>query len=150
MSFVASIEDLTTSTLSGGRWSALVGTRYPRVPAGTTAVYTARLLDVAGQPVPGDQLTALTLTLLDALTGDVVNHVDAANVLNAGRGRIDDAGNVTITLGAPPDDGGDTALLTPTDREELRSLLLGWTMPGVTGAHRADFLVLNLDPTAGA
>ena len=47
-----------------------------------SAIYTATLVDGSGNPVGGNLLDSLTLTLKDKATGQVINGRDAQDVLN--------------------------------------------------------------------
>jgi hypothetical protein len=70
----------------------------PALTQGTSAQYTAQLVDQTGAPVPSSALTTLTLTLYDAVTGTVINGRTAQNVLNANGVTVDSLGNLVWTL----------------------------------------------------
>lgn len=112
-------------------------------PAGSSMVYTGVVVDVDQAPIPGTSLVSMTLTLVDTLTGAVVNGVSQVNILNTGRGAIDALGNLTITL--LPD---DTALTeAPGAAQMQRSMVIDWTYgtsPTYTGRHQANFVVAAL------
>jgi len=103
--------------------------------AGATLVYTGRLLDGNGNGIPASALDSLTLTLATTATGAVVNGVDHVNILNTGRGTVDDEGNLTITLG-PADTVMDPA---PAATVVKRSIVMDWTFNGGAdeGRHEA-------------
>jgi len=107
--------------------------------AGTTPEWTFQITDANGNPIAASSLFTLTLTIVDTATKAVVNGVQDVNVLNAGRGAVDAQGNVTITLTA-----ADTALLSATDTQEFRSLILFWTWNGGAseGWRQANCLIL--------
>lgn len=112
------------------------------VAAATTPVYAAQLVDATQTPVPGSALDTLTLSIVDTLTGTVINSCNQVNILNTGRGSIDDLGNLLITL-----EVGDTSLPeTPTPNRISRSLIIDWSVnSGATvGRHEAQFIVVNL------
>jgi hypothetical protein len=110
-------------------------------PAGSTAVYTAQLLDAYGNPIPGSALTSLTLTIVDTLSGAVVNGVQQQNILNTDRGVIDQQGNLTLSLEA-----GDMTITNPSALRIQRSLVLDWTYNGgsSSGRHQANFTLTQL------
>ena len=111
------------------------------VVAGSTPQYTAGLFDASGNPVAGSNLTTFTLTIVDTLTGAIINGVSGVNILNTGRGTVDDLGNVTVNLLS-----GDTALDYPTLDLVSRSLIFWYSYNnGATvGAHQADFQIVSL------
>jgi hypothetical protein len=92
------------------------------VAEATSAVLTGRLVDATGAPVPGPQLSTLTLTLVDRDTGNIVNGRNATDILNANGGEVDVGGNLSLTL--TPD---DTALIDAERDREGRIARLAWT-----------------------
>ena len=121
---------------------SFVGLAPGAVPAGKTLVYTGQFVDETGAPILPADLNSLTLTIVDTVSGAVVNGVSGVGILNTGRGAVDSQGNLTLTLQAP----GDTGLLNPGDAQETRSLVLDWTYAGGAklGAHRVDFQIQAL------
>jgi hypothetical protein len=120
--------------------TVLVGGVNQPVAAGATAIYRAQLVDDLGNAIPAAALTTLTLSIVDAVSGAVVNGCQQANILNAGRGAVDAQGNLTVTLGAQ-----DTALLAAGDVQEFRSLIFDWSYGGgKTGRHQVDFPIIAL------
>jgi hypothetical protein len=109
--------------------------------AGSTGVYIAQLLDAYGNPIPGTALTSLTLTIVDVLSGAVVNGVQQQNILNTDRGTIDQQGNLTILL-----EVGDMTITDPAAPRIQRSLVLDWTYNGgaSAGRHQANFTLMQL------
>lgn len=112
--------------------------------AGSTPVYTARIVDGGGVGIAASRFSALTLTIVDTLSGAVVNGVSQINILNTGRGTIDASGNLTISLLA-----GDMAMdEAPGAARIQRSLVIDWTFTtGLvvgTGRHQANFELVAL------
>ena len=112
--------------------------------AGTTPIYSALLVDAANQPLPGSALESLTLTIVDTLTGNIINGVDNTNILNTGRGTIDEIGNLTIQLEA-----SDTEIseIPPIASYAVqRSLVIGWSynLGLIVGRQEADFQLVQL------
>ena len=104
--------------------------------AGTTPVFTGQIVDRYGFGVPAADLVTLTLTIADTLSNTVINGVNRLDILNTGRGTVDDKGNVTITL-----EVGDTTLDEGSTTQISRSLIIEWTGSGLvgTGRHEVDF-----------
>lgn len=121
--------------------TSLIGNNTQPIAAGATAVYKGQLQDDLGNPISAASLTTLTLSIVDTVTKAVVNGVSAVNILNTGRGAVDSAGNLTVTLGP-----ADTALLVASDPQEYRSLILDWTFAvgAKTGRHQVDFLIIAM------
>ncbi|HUN49982.1 MAG TPA: hypothetical protein VMU42_02645 [Candidatus Sulfotelmatobacter sp.] len=121
--------------------TTFIGGASQPVASGETAQYKCQLLDETGAAVPASALTALTLSIVDTATGAVVNGCSAADILNTGRGTVDAAGNLAITL-TP----ADTALLAADDAQECRSLVIDWTYGDGSkiGRHQVDFLIVAL------
>src|SRR6185312_7778962 len=102
------------------------------VAAGSTAVYKAQIVDETGAAVPAANLSSLTLSITDTLSGAVVNSASQVSILNTGRGTVDSSGNLVVTL-TPQ----DTALLASTDAQEYRSLTIDFAYSGgKTGRHQ--------------
>lgn len=112
------------------------------VPAGSTFVYGGTFKDESGNAIAASDLVSLTLTLVDTVSGAIVNSVNAVDVLNTGRGTVSAGGVFAITLGQHPNEA-DTALLDSTDSQEDRSIVLEWTYssPAKTGRHEKQFTV---------
>lgn len=91
--------------------------------AGQTVMVQGQLVDELGAGIPAAQLTSLTLSIVDTLTGAVVNGVQQVNILNIGRGSVDALGNLTIRL-LP----ADTSLASEPGAQQLqRSLIIDWS-----------------------
>jgi len=106
---------------------------------------TALLVDEAGVAIPSIGLSTLTLTLYnrDSVTKEIINSVDAVNILNTGRGSVHaSSGLLTITL-----EPNDTAIVdTATDLEWHRALIQGTYGAGAkTFRQEVDFQVRNLN-----
>lgn len=121
--------------------SAMLTSSAPNGPyaAGSTPVYTGQLLDAYGAVIPASHITVLTLTLVDTLTGAVVNGVNAINILNTGRGTVDALGNLTIAYLAT-----DTAITEGALPSIQRSAVIDWTFTGGVGRHQVDFKIFAL------
>lgn len=112
--------------------------------AGSTPVYggqgTAQIVDGNGNGIPAAALTSLTLSIVDTLSGAVINGAQAVNILNTGRGAVDDQGFLTIAL-LP----GDTSLSEVNTPSIQRSLVIDWTYgAGLVGRHQVNFQVVAL------
>jgi hypothetical protein len=107
------------------------------IPANTTPVYTGNFVyggPYGDAPLPGSALDTLTLTICDTLTGAIVNGCDAVDILNTGRGSVDDDGKLTIGLLA-----GDTDMSeVPGAATVLRSLIIDWTYNGGASVGRRE------------
>jgi hypothetical protein len=103
---------------------------------------TATITDESGAALPAASLATLVLTLyaLDAAL-TIVNGVTAANILNTGRGAVDAAGKLTLTL-LP----ADNVLIDPTQGSEIHVALVEWTWAAglKAGKHEVQFTVVNL------
>ena len=56
---------------------------FARYQANTTGLFSGTLLDEAGAAIPLANINSLTLTLRDAMTGNIINSRSSQNVLNA-------------------------------------------------------------------
>jgi hypothetical protein len=131
-------------------------------PAGTVFPVYGQIQDPFGNGIPNTSLQALTLTIVDTLTGQVINDVSDVNILNTGRGTVDQYGNLLII-----NEAGDTAMgEVPGAAYVQRSYLLSWTyttslssaiggfaiggspiggtMIGLTGAQQINFTLIAL------
>jgi hypothetical protein len=73
-------------------------------------------------------------------TGQVINGINDVNILNTGRGTVDSAGNVTVTLSAI-----DTAAaVMPNISQYEVSMYFTWTFDSgtKTGRHQASFMLV--------
>lgn len=81
----------------------------------TSAIYTADIVDEAGDPLAASILDSLELTLYDINTGTILNGRDHLGVLNNGQGvTLDEAGLLTWVLA--PD---DNVIVTDRAKEEV-------------------------------
>jgi len=123
--------------------AVIVNTPDGPVAAGSTPVYTAYFVDTTGAAIPPTALASVTLTICDTQSGAIVNSVSQVNILNTGRGTVDSAGKLTITL-----EPGDTAMdEVPGLAQIQRSLVIDWattSTPPVIGRHQVNFPVLAL------
>jgi hypothetical protein len=104
--------------------------------------YTADLKKEDGTAVAPADLSTLTLTVYaqdTALT--IINGLNAANILNAGRGTLDAAGKLTIVLA-----GDDLALVDPAAAYEDHVMLIQGTYASGTrfARHEVYHRVINL------
>lgn len=109
----------------------------------TTVRVTATLVDETGAPIPSAGLSALTLTLYnrDSTTQEILNSVNAVNILNTGRGTVHaTSGLLTVTL--EPDD--NAIVDTAKDVEWHRALIAGTYGGGKTFKHEIEWQVRNL------
>lgn len=109
------------------------------VASDTTPLYTAVLVDPAGHPISGAALDTLTLSIVDTLTGVIINGVSQTNILNTDRGTIDSQGKLSVQLRV-----GDTSTdELPGVARVLRSLVFDWTYQSGTqvGRHQANFVI---------
>lgn len=115
------------------------------VPAGSTAIYTGKIVDESGNGIPAANLAApLALSIIETGDGVIINAVDRVNILNTNRGTVDSQGNLTINLRA-----GDTAWLPaypPSLASIKRSLVIDWIFNGglSVGRHQFNFIVQSL------
>ena len=109
--------------------------------AGATPRWTGQIFDDAGVPISAAQLASLTLSIVDTLSGQVINGADAVSILNTGRGTVDAQGNVVLKL-----EVGDTAMTETTSRQVQRSLVFDWTYNGgvSAGRHQTNFMLVQL------
>jgi hypothetical protein len=110
----------------------------------TTLRITATLLDEAGAAIPSAGLTTLTLTLYnrDSAAQEIVNSVNAVDILNTGRGTVHaSSGLLTIVL-EPAD---NTIITTTNDLEWHRALIQGTYAAGAKAfKQECEFQVRNL------
>lgn len=111
-------------------------------PAGSTPVYTAKIVDAEGAGIPDTSLDTVTLSIVDTLSGAVINGVSETDILNTGRGTVDEFGNLTITL--LPDDTSMEGV--PGAAKVQRSLVIDFTYNGgdSVGRHQVNFTLLAL------
>lgn len=111
----------------------------------TTLRFTATLVDEAGVVIPAAGVSAMTLTLYnrDSATKEIINSVNAVNILNAGRGTLHaTSGLLTVTL--EPND--NTIIDSASDLEWHRALIEGTYAGGAKAfKHEVDWQVRNLN-----
>lgn len=111
--------------------------------AGSTVIYTGKIVDASGAGIPAADINTLTLTFSVTATGAIVNGILQQDILNTGRGTLDSQGNLTITFGPT-----DTAMpAAPGATTVMRSMVIDWTFNGGTakGRHepRLTFIALT-------
>lgn len=130
---------------TGDAWMGSPVASAPNGPfaAGSTPVYQGSVVDEFDQPVPLANLAALTLSIVDTLSGQVINGCSGVNILNHDRGTVDVNGNVTVQLEA-----GDTTLAVsdPSVNRIQRSMVFSFTYSsgsrtGLVGRHQVNFII---------
>lgn len=58
-------------------------------------LFTGKIVDEAGSPIPGSSLSSLTLTLFNAADKSIINSRDDQNVLNANEVTVNESGDLT-------------------------------------------------------
>jgi hypothetical protein len=111
------------------------------IPEGSSARYTATLLDELGAGVPAASLTTLTLTLYDDKTGAIINGRNAQNVLNANGVSVDASGNLVWAI-TP----ADTPIVTDTLQTETHYAVFKatWSSGAKGLSHAAPLTVTNM------
>lgn len=116
----------------------------PPVGAGSTLTYNGQIVDPFGIGIPASAFSSLTLTIVDTFSGVVINGCDQADILNNGRGTIDEVGNLTVML-----ETGDTSMSeVPGVAQIQRSLVINWEFETLTaqgvGNHQANIIIQAL------
>ena len=90
----------------------------------TTLLLTATFVDEAGAVIPAAGLSTLTLTVYnrDSATKEIINSVDAVDILNSGRGTVH-ASNGLLTIVLQPND--NEIVDSSQDLEWHRALIQG-------------------------
>ncbi len=111
------------------------------IPAGSTPLYTGRLVDIYGNGIPASVLDTLTLTIADTLSENIIGNVDHIDILNTNRGTLDANGNLAIQLHTT-----DTLIFDIGVRKVQRSLVIDWTYSNnaLDGKHQANFIIVQL------
>ena len=112
--------------------------------AGSTPQYRGQILSQTGSGIPAADISVLTLSIVDTLSGAIINGVSQANILNTGRGTVDSGGNLVVSLLA-----ADTSLgEAPGVSQVQRSLVIDWTYAIVgesgSGRKQINFIVVAL------
>ena len=111
--------------------------------SGSTPIFTGQIVDGDGDGIPAANLETFTLSIVDTLTGAIINSVSQVDVLNVDRGTVDDEGNFVISL-----EVADTSMAeVPGATRVQRSLILDWTTddtPTQAGRHQVNFFLLRL------
>ena len=120
--------------------SAIINLPNGPIPAGTTPIFNAQFLDPTGNPVPAFRLTQVTLSLVDTVSGQVINGISEIDILNQDRGTVDSNGNLTISLLA-----SDTSLSeSPGVSSVQRSLIVDWQSGPYSGSAQGNFIITAL------
>lgn len=112
------------------------------IPAGSTPIYRAKIVDGFGRGISAASLDTLTLTIVDTKTETIINDCDQVDILNTGRGTLDGNGNLAVQLLA-----GDTSMSeVPGLPQVQRALVFDWTYNFGTnvGRHQASFMLVAL------
>jgi len=112
------------------------------VKEGTGAIYTATLEDSAGTAIPLANLTTITLTLYDVVSGDIINSREDQDVKSTNNVTINaTSGLLTWTMQAADNPISDTTL----DWEHHRALFeFTFSGTGTPGKHEAEIMCENL------
>lgn len=86
-----------------------------------TAILTAVIRDTEGAGLPAENLDALTVTLYDEASEDIINSRERQSILNENGGTVDSSGNLTLRL-----DPADTPILDDTLTHEWHIALFEW------------------------
>jgi hypothetical protein len=109
----------------------------------TTPDFPAQLVDVNGDPVPGDALDSLTLKYYQEYTKEIINNRDGFSVHNVNGVTIDDNGLLVWRL--RPE---ETVILDDALHEEPHIALFEFSWAGPAGPeygkHEVRFIIKNL------
>ena len=131
-----------------GSENQLLGAPIVQVPngpyaAGSTPIYAGQIIDPFGVGIPAADISILTLSIVDTLSQQVINGVSGTNILNTGRGTVDDLGNLKVSLEA-----ADTSLAETDAAQIQRSLIFDWTYATMSsagsGRHQVNFILVAL------
>ena len=109
---------------------------------GTTARYTATLVDEAGAPVPGSRLTSLRLTWYDRASGTIINGRNRQECVPFGAGRdvaVGEDGRMTWQMTA-----ADVGIVNPASRRETHVALFEIAWAQTRLRHEAEFGVVRM------
>lgn len=111
----------------------------------TGAVYTAILEDADGTAIPLTNITAITITLYDVSSGDIINSRNDQDVLNDNDVTIH-ATSGLLTWDMQADDNPIVSSSLEVDKEEHHKALFEFVgnFTASPGKHEFDILVLNL------
>lgn len=105
-----------------------------------TTKFTATITDEAGAVLASASISALTLTLYDHASGDIINSRNAQDVKDTNNVTIHaTSGLMTWTSVA-----NDHVMSDTTKEYELHVALFEWTFSSKTGRHEILMLVRNL------
>lgn len=114
------------------------------IAAGTCPQFVGRLVDRNNAGLLLGNVSTFTITIVNTLTGEVINNVSQVDVLNTGRGILNDGGDFVITLTSD-----DTQMFeSPGAPRVQRSLILEWSTndtPPDIGRQQMNFMVVRLE-----
>ena len=107
----------------------------------TSVRYTAKLVDDNGDAISVNNLTAITLTVYDKKTGNILNSRDEQDVLNTNNVTITTAGDVEWII-----QPADIAIVNANLVNETHIALFEWTWNSGTrvGKQEIELAVKNL------
>lgn len=112
------------------------------INAGDSSEYAFQITDLSGSAIGSNDISALTLTIIDTATLAVHNSILNTSVKNTGSsgvsGTLDTAGNCVIKI-----TGSNTAIHTSGNTFEVRELILKWTFGIDTGSHKIVFGIVG-------
>jgi hypothetical protein len=121
-------------------------TEQAKVLEETSAIFTATLLSDetdATSTVAASSLTALTLTLYDVCSGDIINTRDDQDILNDNNVTVDEDGLLTWSIQSEDNQIVSTTLAAGED--ETHIALITWIWATGQGREEITLLVRQLD-----
>lgn len=102
---------------------------------------TRRFVDTLGNAIPGAALSELSLTLYEDASKTILNNADHVNILNNGRGTVDNNGKLVILL-----EPADAPIIDDSVLEEWHVALVEWNYNNGLSTGRAElaFRVRNM------
>ena len=107
------------------------------IPDSITWPVSGQLVDAVGVGISQADLLTFTLTLFDTMSGAIVDDVSQADILNTGRGTVDDEGNFVVTLTADDTSTGELPGATMVQR----SMVLDWSTSSFSGRQQVNFWI---------
>lgn len=112
-------------------------TLMPVVLEGTTAIFSATIVDEQNVGIPGSMLTSLTLTYYDEETLAIINGRDYQNVLQQNNVTVSETGVVRWIMQV-----GDTQLVDNRKEVEHHIALFTWTWDGGMRVNKQEYRIL--------